>query len=345
MNTWNDILAAFNDITRDSGNYEWSLAQKVRYANRALREICEACKYVDENEVMNVVSGTGTYSVTAAGYDVFRVEYDDQALLPITRDTLRDHDETYHTLSGQPRFYYLDEIYSTQDALAVSLYYVPGTSVTNGLRVWYHAYPTALTTSSTTEELEIPDWAVGAVLFYMLSIAFRAETRRKNIQTAAFYRMMYEDILDSLISRTNRRDEKPWSAGTCPRATAGYLSRLPDSIQAGPGAPGNFGALPDNATSATATVAEVQNGDIELVWDEPSGYASTAVQYVIWRGTDVNDLDEYERLGAGVWQGSDGYSDTAISAAGVYYYAVYAESIESGYLGERSRIFTLTVTA
>lgn len=339
MNTWAEIKAAFDDIIRDPNDYIFTSAQKLRFVNRALREICERCKYVDEYEDIDTVSGTAEYSVTAEGYDIFRAEYDEQALMPITRSQLRADYEGYAGISGLPRFYYLSEIYSEQEALTLGLYEKPSTSVTDGLRIWYHAVPTTVT--SATGEVEIPDWAAGTVLFYMLWIAYMAETNIQNEQTSALYYLMYEDMLERLIMRSNARQPKRWICGSPSKANVGYLSRLPDHIQAGPDAPADLGNGITRATSVTATAAEVAAGSaFSLFWDE----VADANNYEVWRGTVSNNLNVFEVLVAGFDSEIDGWTDTTATTVGTYYYAVYGRD-SNGYLGEQSRLFTLTVTA
>jgi hypothetical protein len=87
VNTWTDIKAAFDDITRDSNRVFFPAATVVRWANRGLEGLCDEARYVDSANVANSSTASpNQYGVAAGGYDVFRVEYDGEALLPITRD-------------------------------------------------------------------------------------------------------------------------------------------------------------------------------------------------------------------------------------------------------------------
>ena len=93
MNTWTEILAAFDDIAL-TGTF-FSDAQKLRFANRALIEIGEYCEYVEEYEDINTVAGTAQYEVTADAYRVKRVEYDGKVITPILTEDLMDLDAEY----------------------------------------------------------------------------------------------------------------------------------------------------------------------------------------------------------------------------------------------------------
>jgi len=339
MNTWTNILAAFNDIVRDRSDRFFSAAQKLRFANRALREICEHCEYTEEYEDINTVAGTATYEVTADAYRVLRVEYDGQAITPILTDDLMALDAKYATRTGTPKFYYLGGMTGSQDAITVGLSDVPSVSVENGLRVWYSAYPTEIVAG--TGEIEIPDWSVSAVLFYMLHLAYLTSGVRKNLKTSEFFRMLYEEVLDALARRRNSRLPKKWKGGEDPRITVASLSQLPDHIQEGPDAPYELGEGLARATSITLTSAEVALGtEFYLFWDE----VPDAAYYTVWRGTTSSHLLEIERLNPAFQSEIDGYTDDTATTVGTYFYAVYATD-ENGYLGEQSRLFALTVTA
>ncbi len=231
--TYGNILDQFNDITRDASRYHFTQAQVDRFAVRAVRELCERARYKDTAEQINVVAGTAEYSATADGYDVFRVEYNDEVLWPISRDKLRHAHRDYATLSGRPRFYYLTEIYDTQDALTVGLFEVPSSNLTNGLRMWYHGYPASPSGASALTRavaVDIPEWAAGAMLFYMLYLAFTADTKLQSFEAAAVYKLLYEDILDRLVMRSRDRQPKRWTSGGPSSPTLNVLNRLPERI-------------------------------------------------------------------------------------------------------------------
>ena len=230
--TYTQILAEFNDITRDASRYYFTTAQVDRFAARALTETCERARYKTVSQVINVVGGTMEYAVSTAGYDVLRAEYNDTVLLPIARDALRTCQRDWASRSGLPRFYFLDEMYDSQEYLTVGLWENPSASLTSGLRVWYHAQPTA--PLSTGEwgalEVDIPEWAAGALLFYMLYLAYTSDTKAQNFETAAIYKLMYEDILERLVLRSRDANPKKWAAGAPASPTINVLNRLPQRI-------------------------------------------------------------------------------------------------------------------
>jgi len=228
-----DVYNSFNEITGDTGRYHFDREQVDRFANRALDETCERARYKDTAETINVVADTAVYSATAAGYDIFRVEYEDEILFPITRDQLRHADRDWSSRTGLPKYYYLDEIYSTQDALSVGLWETPGTSVTDGLRLWYHGVPIAANSASgltLATVMDIPDWASGAVLYYMLYLAYSADTKVQDFGASALYFMLYEDVLGRLVIRSNDRHPKNWVSGAPSSPSRSVLNRLPQRI-------------------------------------------------------------------------------------------------------------------
>ncbi|RKX43972.1 MAG: hypothetical protein DRP64_07425 [Verrucomicrobia bacterium] len=231
---YGDIYDDFNDITGNGGNYFFADATIDRFANRALEETCERARYKDKAELVNVVGGTAVYPVTSDGYDIFRVEYDDEILYPITREALRHQDRDWATRTGLPRFYYLDEIYaSAQNYMTVGLWETPSTSVTNGLRIWYHVVPNApASTSALTKAVavDIPEWASSAVLYFMLSLAYKVDTKIQNAGASALYSALYEDVLSRLIIRSNDRQPKTWTSGSASGPTRNVLNRLPQRI-------------------------------------------------------------------------------------------------------------------
>lgn len=225
-----EIMAQFNDITRDSGRYYFTVAQVDRFINRALREVCERARYRDAYQEINAVAGTLEYAINKEGYDVFRVEYDGEVLQPIARDRLRHADRDWAQRSGTPKCYYLDEIYDSQEYLTVGIWEAPSSNLVAGLMVWYSAVPDAATYTKPSTELDVPDWAAGAILFYMLYLAYVADTKMQSFETAAIYKLMFEDILDRLIIRSNDRVPKKWVSGTPSSPNVSLLNRLPQRI-------------------------------------------------------------------------------------------------------------------
>jgi len=230
---YGNIYDSFNELMGNSGNFFFSDATIDRFAFRALNEACERSRYKDTAEVINSVADTGEYEASADGYDIFRVEYDDEILLPISRAKLRHGDRDWESRSGTPRYYYLDEIYSVQDYLAVGLWEKPGTSTASAIRLWYHGAPNVpVSTSALTKAvaIEIPEWAAPLVLYYMLHLAYSADTKKQDFGASALYHMMYEDVLDRLVIRSRDRQPKHWVSGTARGPSIGVLNRLPQRI-------------------------------------------------------------------------------------------------------------------
>jgi len=233
VNSYGEILSAFDDVTRDSGRYFFTQVQVDRFANRALTEICARARYKEVYELLDAVSGTLEYSIAGNGYRITRVEYDDEVLLHIGRNSLRHADRDWATRSGTPKYYYLDEMYDDDDNLTVGLWEAPGTAGTDNIRVWYEAMPnTAVGTLplSKLAKLDVPNWAVGAILFYMLHLAYLADTKMQNVATSAIYKMLYEDIVERLVMRSNDSSPKRWVMGSPSSPTASVLNRLPERI-------------------------------------------------------------------------------------------------------------------
>lgn len=226
MNTYTEILAAFNDVTRDSARHHFSAGTVDNFANRALRAICERTKYLSKSDAVNVTSAVA--ETQDPGYDIFRVDYENEVLLPITRDQLRYADRDWASRTGTPKYYYLDELYrADQQYLRANLFEAPSSG---GARIWYHAYPTEVDNASPSGEIEIPDWAVGAVLYYMLYLAYRSETQIRNENTSAFYKMLYDHVLDRLQARVYSENPKRWICGEPARPSVGVTNRLPQRI-------------------------------------------------------------------------------------------------------------------
>ena len=229
MNTWTDIKAAFDDVTGDSSRIFFPAAAVVRWANLALDDLCDAARYVD-TAVTADTSTSGITSLSGGGYAIWRVEYDDEVLWPITRDKLRTADRDWNYRTGTPRFYYLDQTGSVPDYLQFGIWEKTATNEVGALRVWVHSYPTDVSDSSPSSEIDVPDWAVSAVLFYMLVKAYESDTKLQNFDTAAVYRMMYEDIKERLVVRSKGRQPKSWIMGYEGRPTISVINRLPDRV-------------------------------------------------------------------------------------------------------------------
>jgi hypothetical protein len=237
VNTWADIKAAFYDVIGDSSYTVIPAATAVRWANLALQDLCEAARYRDIQQVSNVSSGTATYTIADDVYDIFRVEYDGEALTPISGNALRRDGRDWKYRTGTPKFYTLEAMYyehASPDKVSLRIWETPSSNMTNGLRIWYHGYPDAVSDASPSADIDVPDWAVSGVLFYMLSQAYESEYSigMKNFDSAAMYWMMYEDVKDRLTIRSRDRQPKQWVCGEPAHGSMSVLNRLPDRVPA-----------------------------------------------------------------------------------------------------------------
>lgn len=230
MAAYSFVMNVFNDITRDSTRRHFSQAQVDRYANRALQEICERTRHLDAQETINAVSGTMEYATTSDGYDIYRVEYDGEVLIPVNRDFLRRGTVDYSSQTGTPKFYYLDEVNESTGYQVLGIVPSPGSSLTNGIRVWSHPFPADVDGDALTTDVEIPDWAIGSVIFYMLKIAYTAESQVQDLKAVPMFDLLYEDSLDRLVMRSRSKQPKKWASGGPGGPVAGLLGRLPDRI-------------------------------------------------------------------------------------------------------------------
>ena len=237
--SYQSIRDQFDDVFGDPSRYRIPLAQVDRFAARALVEICERCRYKVHGHKQDSVIGQNVYSTSAAtsvnpqGYDVFRVEYDDEILWPITTNNLRHQQRNWETASGRPRFYFLDEVSSSQVYPSVGIWEAPSSVVTDGVTIWYHPYPSSPSSSSgltLAVPVDIPEWACGAMLFYMLHLAYSADTQMKSPGAAAVYKMLYEDIMDRLQRRSRDNNPKAWVSGRPASPTLNVMNRLPQRI-------------------------------------------------------------------------------------------------------------------
>ncbi|HUV62945.1 MAG TPA: hypothetical protein VMW24_03550 [Sedimentisphaerales bacterium] len=234
METWQDIKDFFFPAMQDTETSQtfFTTTQAVNWANGALWEMAQHAEYLDVIQEQNTVDGTSAYSVGPAGefpYAIWRVEIDDEAIRPTTADAFRRSDRTWESNSGKPRFYYTD-LFTNASTYRLGLYWEP-----NGvyeLRTYSYGVPAQVAEDADTDKLQVPQWAIYGVLWYMLSEAYSAETRRQNPETAGFYRRLYDDMLDRLRARSNNRlSEKTWVVGSSPsHFIDNFWHDLPDTI-------------------------------------------------------------------------------------------------------------------
>lgn len=234
METWQDIKDFFFDAVQDRETSQafFTTTQAVAWANAALWEMAEVTKYYDVTQAQNTAAGTRIYQVGASGMPplgIWRVEIDDEAIRPTTEKTISKDRAKWENRSGIPKFYYLDQANAVPDRLKLGLYEEPDGIYE--LRTYSYGVPAQVSDSADGDSLQVPQWAIHGVLWYMLSEAYMAETRRMNMDTSAFYRMLFEGILDRLEARTNNRLAKRWVAAEGGHQfDADFWSNLPDTI-------------------------------------------------------------------------------------------------------------------
>jgi hypothetical protein len=235
VETWQDAKDFFFPAVQDSETAQmfFTVEQAEAWANDALWELGQHCKYVDLVQEQNTSDGQRTYTIGTSGYSpygVWRVEIDDERIRATTHDHVTSTSKSWETRSGIPRFYYLDgNIGGTHDVAKIALWEEP--NGTYELRTYSYGVPAQVSNDADTDKIQIPTWAIYSVIWYMLAQAFEAETTRQNLDTAAFYRGLYERTLDRLRARNNSRLPKGWTYGGGGHDfDADFWSDLPDTI-------------------------------------------------------------------------------------------------------------------
>ena len=234
METWQDIKDFFFPAVQDTEASQsfFTTDQAVAWANGALWEMAQYAQYIDAVQTQNTVSGTASYYIGSTGlppFGVWRVEIDDEKISAIDTRELRKNDFRWSTRSGRPYFYYMDEISPNPDYLRIGL--VDNPNGVYELRTYAYGVPAQVAEGSDTDSVQVPQWAIYGVLWYMLSEAFMTEGRRQNLATSNFYRMLYDDTLERLRARTNRKTPKSWVvSGHSGYKGQGFWDNLPDTI-------------------------------------------------------------------------------------------------------------------
>ena len=217
MESWQDVKDFFFPAVQDTEASQafFTVDQAEAWANAALWEMGQYAQYYDLVATQNTSSGTATYTIGSLGtppYGIWRAEIDDEVIRATTQDELERNDRDWPARTGKPAFYYLDTMSYIPDLCLMGLFETP--NGTYELRTYAYGVPDAVSNDSDATNVMVPQWAAYGVLWYMLSEAFLAETRRQNLDTSAFYRMLYEDVLDRLRVRSFSKIRKTWVAGT-----------------------------------------------------------------------------------------------------------------------------------
>lgn len=144
---YSEINTLFGTMTGDSSGVYWTDAQRLAWANAAVKEAAQRTRCVEKRETILSVADTQEYSLPSDCAYVTRVAYDGERLSPIMQSHLRIEDEAWMDKSGTPFKYYLDELNGR-----FGLYYKPSSSTT--YTVFTGEYGILLEPDSGTPESE-----------------------------------------------------------------------------------------------------------------------------------------------------------------------------------------------
>jgi len=232
VKTWGDVRTQFHRLISDQAASIFTNANAESYANIALNHMAGESRHIDRLETGSTTADQATYSTvgfTTEVYRIWRVTHDDDPLMSVTTDRLDATDHSWRSHgSGTPLYYLLD-----QTETAVYLFPIPGTSSLD-LEFFVESAPAPMDNDNTTNNVELPVWAIPGLLFWMLSYAFDADTPLRNLDSAAFYRHMAQRVTKALQVRSCNRLPKEWSKAAAGQATVPpQFDRLPgDGISA-----------------------------------------------------------------------------------------------------------------
>ena len=200
MNTWAEIKQAFMSMSGGTKTYSpfFTEAQALAWANRALRDMGQYCWYRDAAVERTVGATSETVNVGNV-IRVWRAEAEESGVmkgLSSTRkdDLLREHRYWYNT-RGTIRKYYLDMVRSGS-FLSVGLYPIP--QAETDMRFYCYVYPDEVSDASPSDEIDIPEWAVAGVLYYMLGQAYASDSKIQDFGIADFWVDLYLGIRENL---------------------------------------------------------------------------------------------------------------------------------------------------
>lgn len=234
METWQDTKDLFFETVGDTEgtNAYFSQTQVVAWANKALWEIAQACRPLDEVKTFSTVSGTALYGLSTTTQGVLglsRVEIADKPICAVTRIDLSRGVRNWREQSGEPKRYYLDAPVADPDTYTVGLYPEPG--AVYSARCYMQVVPTAVSDDADSDYIQLPKWAAPAVLYSMISDAYMSRGKAVDMEVAGFYRMLFEDTVYRLKARNLSRLNKCRTVGS--RSSARVRSvrdLLPDTI-------------------------------------------------------------------------------------------------------------------
>ena len=246
---YSDIKTLFYTMIGESADTPVyvSGAMAASFATAGVKRLVEDSTCLETRVIKGVTAGTQEYDLPDDCRRVMRVAYDDQKILPITHQDLRNHNPRWRDHSGTPRFYYLDEMNEK-----IGLYENPGTSSTYAevsggadgfivdmsgadggdgfifdirdvpyggtdgfitdiitgfeLEIIYQADSPA----GITDDTAIPAWARGAILYYMLYMAYSQDTVIADQEKAVFWYGMFLRSLSRLRVRAASKLAHDW---------------------------------------------------------------------------------------------------------------------------------------
>jgi hypothetical protein len=209
VSSWQDVLDTFYGIVKDTEAAQtWlTTTQAEAWANQCLAELAEYTLPVDKAIVWAATAGEPQYALNTTGsgtLEVKLVEVNDEAIPRTTQRELWASSPTWQEHTGQPRFYYTDGL-NGFDSEGLDIAFWPTPETTDSLRVTLAVVPDAVDNAAMTNPVMLPLWAVPGLLWGMLSVAYKAETRLQNLSTAQLFRTMFEDVMERLRMRSYDR--------------------------------------------------------------------------------------------------------------------------------------------
>lgn len=229
--TWSTIKSLFYETVGDKTgvNAFFSQAQLVGFCQESLREVADRTHHYDYAYAQSVTAGTEETTIGGNHLQIWRVEVDGEYIRPITADQIRKHDRFWRSHTGRIDWYLLDEYQTDTDALAIRWYEIPAADA--DFIVYSYGIPSAPVYSGDTTQMHVPEWFSYCILYGMLARAYEADTQMQNIDTADFFRMMFDDAIMRLRARSYARLGSAWSVPNYdPDASLSIWNRLPESI-------------------------------------------------------------------------------------------------------------------
>lgn len=194
--TVQDVLTAVKRQFGDESGVQLTDSDITRWVDDAQREVIMNNQEINSTVVsINTVAGTYQYPVLASipNIEIVRsIHYDGKILRHMSFQSAQeyiikaDSDEN----RGTPMFWY-------EFAGTLNLYPVPDTSITGGLKIFYSASPTEIT--STSDTLTVPDSYFNAIVTYVMKQAMNMD---ENFQAAQQYDQQFEVYIQKLANRT-----------------------------------------------------------------------------------------------------------------------------------------------